>query len=143
MGEAEKATEFFMDGWNCSQSVLAAFHEEAGLTREAAFNLGRPYGGGIARQAKVCGAVNGAVLALGCLCAKGESEKEARGTVYTAVNELFRRFDERFGSCDCKGLLDFDISKPEEHKQAVEGNVFKTVCPDFVQFAVDTVKDLK
>ena len=50
--------------YNCAQSVLATFAPEIGLTEEEAFRLGGPFGAGMHRGS-VCGALTGALMALG------------------------------------------------------------------------------
>ena len=39
MNKKEKAVEYFKDNLHCSQSVLAAFAKECGITEEQAFRL--------------------------------------------------------------------------------------------------------
>ena len=40
MTHKEKAVQYYQDGYLCSQSVLAAYAEEYGLTEELALKLG-------------------------------------------------------------------------------------------------------
>ena len=42
MDKRELATNYFLEGYNCAQAVVLAFHEEAGLDREQAFRLPLP-----------------------------------------------------------------------------------------------------
>ena len=39
MTHAEKARELFMEGYNCSQSVVGAFAQELGMEKETAMKL--------------------------------------------------------------------------------------------------------
>ena len=66
MDHKEKALNYFSLELHCSQSVLAAFAEECGITEEQALKLGSCFGGGM-RKGEVCGAVTGALMALGLL----------------------------------------------------------------------------
>ena len=59
----EKAIEYFEDHLHCSQSVLAAFAEECGITEEQAFRLGSCFGSGM-RKGNVCGACTGALMVI-------------------------------------------------------------------------------
>jgi hypothetical protein len=43
----ENAVALFKEGYNCSQSVVAAYAEEYGLTREQALKISASFGGGI------------------------------------------------------------------------------------------------
>lgn len=50
MNKADKAESLFRTGYNCSQSVYAAFAEELGITVEEAAKKSKPVRSGI-RQA--------------------------------------------------------------------------------------------
>ena len=65
MSKIDTAVSGFKEGFNCAQSVLSAFSEELGLTRETALKIACPFGGGMARQAETCGAVTGAFMVIG------------------------------------------------------------------------------
>ena len=54
-----KAVALFKEGYNCSQSVVAAFADEYGFTREQALRMAASFGGGIGRMRETCGAACG------------------------------------------------------------------------------------
>ena len=54
---SERARLNFEQGYNCAQSVLCAFADELGLTKEEAAKLASSFGGGLGRQRELCGAV--------------------------------------------------------------------------------------
>ena len=58
----QKAVELFKSGYNCSQSVVAAFADMYGFTQEQALRMGASFGGGIGRMRETCGAACGMVL---------------------------------------------------------------------------------
>ena len=53
----ELACKYFTDGYNCAQSVFAAFHKEMGLSESTALKMSSAFGGGMGRLREVCGAV--------------------------------------------------------------------------------------
>ena len=57
MNKADKAESLFRTGYNCSQSVYAAFAEELGITVEEAAKKASPFGAGFGKLREVCGAV--------------------------------------------------------------------------------------
>ena len=59
----QKAVELFKSGYNCSQSVVAAFADMYGFTQEQALRMGASFGGGIGRMRETCGAACGMFLA--------------------------------------------------------------------------------
>ena len=52
----EKAVALFKEGFNCSQSVVAAFADKYGFTQEQALKMSASFGGGIGRMRETCGA---------------------------------------------------------------------------------------
>ena len=69
MSKVDDAVATFKTGFNCAQSVLAAFGPELGLSCEQCLRMACAFGGGIARQGRICGAVSGALMVIGL---KGE-----------------------------------------------------------------------
>ena len=52
----QKAVELFKSGYNCSQSVVAAFADMYGFTQEQSLRMAASFGGGIGRMRETCGA---------------------------------------------------------------------------------------
>ena len=65
MNRAETAVATFKGGFNCSQAVLSVFCEELGLDKETAARIAGGFGGGIGHLGETCGAVTGAIMAMG------------------------------------------------------------------------------
>ena len=106
MNHADRAHELFLEGYNCSQAVFCAFCDLTGLEIGIAARLASSFGGGMGRLREVCGAVSGALLALGML--RGYSDPQdpaAKAAHYRLVQEYARRFRERNGSIVCRELL--------------------------------------
>lgn len=61
----EKAVELFKSGYNCSQSVVAAFADMYGFTEEQSLRMSASFGGGIGRMRQTCGAACGMFLLAG------------------------------------------------------------------------------
>ena len=61
MNKADSAEELFRMGYNCSQSVYAAFAEDLGMSVEEAAKRASPFGAGFGKLREVCGAVSGMV----------------------------------------------------------------------------------
>ena len=137
---AEIATTVFSQNFNCSQSVFSAFAGQLGMDRETALKLASPFGGGMARRGEVCGAVSGALLALGL--ARGADEPAGKEEIYRLSQEFMRQFEEKHTSVLCRDLIACDISTPAGHQAAAERRVFKTICPRLVQDAVEIAQKL-
>ena len=109
----EKAVELFKEGYNCSQSVVAAFADLYGFTPEQALKVSASFGGGIGRMRQTCGAACGlfmlAGLETGCTEGKDREGKEAN---YKVVQELAEEFRKRNGSLICAELLGLSKTAP-------------------------------
>ena len=62
--QGDAAYAWFLQGYNCSQSVVTAFAPQLGLTEEMALRLSAGFGAGIGRMREVCGAFCGVVTVL-------------------------------------------------------------------------------
>lgn len=107
--KGEAAMELFYQGYNCSQSVAAAFCEETGISRETMLRLSVGFGGGMGRLREVCGAVSGVVLVLGLLY--GNDSPACKMELYPIVQQLAGQYRAEQGSIVCKELL--GLNKPE------------------------------
>ncbi len=54
---AETASEKFLSGFNCAQSVLWTFAPRLGLDPDTALKIACGFGAGMGRREEVCGAV--------------------------------------------------------------------------------------
>lgn len=104
-GREKQAVRNFADGCNCAQSVVLAYADVLGLTREQAAMVSVGFGGGIGRLRDNCGAFSAAVMLCGALEGPEGAEKEHRPQTYARVQEVYRRFVERCGSICCAELL--------------------------------------
>ncbi len=103
---AEKARNYFLDGYNCSQSVFLAFCDLTGFDEKTALLVSSSFGGGMGRLREVCGAVSGMFMAAGVLYGytdpKAGSEKMEH---YKRIQELAASFKERNTSIVCRDIL--------------------------------------
>ena len=63
----EIARKYFLEGYNCTQSVVLAFQDVLDIEREALLRMASSFGGGMGRLREVCGAVSGMFMLAGCL----------------------------------------------------------------------------
>jgi len=74
-----KAVALFKEGYNCSQSVVTAFADLYGFTREQALHMSASFGGGIGRMRETCGAACGMFLLAGLeKCAIEGKDRESK-----------------------------------------------------------------
>ena len=143
MERVKIATEMFNEGFNCGQSILAAFGPGLGLDRRSALRLGSPLGGGLARTGGTCGAAMGALLVLGLRNGHTDAEDDDQNDLCRAeVQEFLRRFGVGRGGITCPEILTADLSQPGELDRAMEEGLFEKSCPDAVRKAAEILVDL-
>lgn len=138
----ERAIEYFAAKMHCSQSVLAAFSEECGISEEQAFRLGSCFGSGM-RKGEVCGACTGALMVLGFLYGETHLGNKEERELSNRINDLMMsRFKEENGSYICNDLLGYDISTQEGRQKARNEGLFTEFCPKMVASAVDILEGI-
>lgn len=100
MTRAERAKEYFLKGYNCSQAVMLAFADDHGTPRDILEQIALPMGGGMGRLRETCGGVTGAAMTIGLLF-----PELSKSETYALVQELARRFRAKNGSYNCGELL--------------------------------------
>jgi len=141
---SETAAAMVAGNWNCAQSVLGVFCAELKLDRETAMKLASGFGAGIARRQEVCGAVSGAIMAIGMKHGQArEDDKAAKETAYRLSRELLERFQAEFGSCLCRELLPgIDLATTAGHERYKAEGWSEKICRPCVRFAVHILEEI-
>ena len=106
----DQAIALFFEGYNCSQSVFAAYADLFGMDKKTALRVSASFGGGIGRMREVCGAASGMFLVAGMLTGATEGKDQvAKKKNYEVVQSLAAEFKkENGGSYICRELLGLD-----------------------------------
>ena len=111
-----KAVSLFKSGYNCAQSVAAAFADMYGFTEEQALRMSASFGGGIGRMRQTCGAACGMFLLAGLENGSTDAQdRDGKAANYALVQELAEEFKRRNGSLICAELL--GLKTPEGSAQ--------------------------
>lgn len=137
------AKELFEKGYNCSQSVFAAFCDETGLDFETALKLSSSFGGGMGRLREVCGAVTAMFMIVGLKYGYTSPQNdELKAEHYKLVQMLAFKFQEHNGSYICRELLGLegaDDPVPETRSQ----KYYQTrPCSSLVEYAAELMDEL-
>lgn len=119
---------YFRQGLNCSECVLRTFMDiyEADLPQEI-ICMATGFGGGMGHTKNTCGAITGAVLALGIKKGRrdpfgpkeemGARIKQLQGEIYPVFGQMIEEMEAHFGTLICKEMSqqfdDFE-SKPRK-----------------------------
>ena len=142
MTRPEIAVENFMKGCNCSQSVISAFAEDLGMSRDTAMCISEGFGGGMGRMRSVCGAVSAMFMACGLKLSKGDpKDTETRALIYKTVQEMAAEFKEKYGTIVCAELLKGISTSSGSVPTTRDAKFYKErPCAQFVEYAAEIVE---
>lgn len=136
----EKAYNLFKSGFNCSQSVAAAFADELGLTEEQALKVSASFGAGIGRMRETCGAACGMFILAGLKYGATEAtDREKKGENYKIVQELAEKFKEKNGFLKCRDLLGLTPNLKEGTQPSERNSEYyaKRPCAEIIRNAAE------
>ena len=99
-------------GWACAESVVATLAERQGIHSDLIPAMATGFCGGVSRRGGMCGAVSGAVMAIGMANGR-RSAAASREPNYAATQALVDGFVKAFGSTNCLDLLGLALDTEE------------------------------
>jgi len=141
---SDTAKELFERGYNCAQSVFAAFCDETGLDMDEALRLSSSFGGGMGRLREVCGAVTAIFMIAGLKFGYADPlDKEAKAEHYRLIQSLANEFKEKNGSFICRELLGLPEGADEPAPAARTQGYYDTrPCGRLVECAAGMIDEL-
>ena len=142
MSNVDKAVALF-DRFNCAQSVFAACGAGDGMSEQMCLIVAGPFGGGMGRMGETCGALTGALMALGVRHGQemATDPAQARGPLYERVARLANAFREQNGALTCRELTGCDLRTPEGQEQFKARDLHHTLCRKLVASAAQLVEE--
>ena len=139
--QGDAAYAWFLKGYNCSQSVVAAFAPQLGLTEETALRLSAGFGAGIGRMREVCGAFCGVVTVLSMVYADPTDPKD-KSRMYALVQQAAEQYRacNGGGSIICRELLAKAGAAPAGGTAAEDRTAEyykKRPCPELCRICAD------
>lgn len=139
--QGDAAYAWFLKGYNCSQSVVAAFAPQLGLTEEMALRLSAGFGAGIGRMREVCGAFCGVVTVLSMVYADPADPKD-KSRMYALVQQAAEQYRacNGGGSIICRELLAKAGAAPAGGTAAEDRTADyykKRPCPELCRLCAD------
>ncbi len=142
MDKGQIAVDTFNNNYNCAQATFSTFAEELGLDRNTALKIASGFGGGL-NDGEVCGAVTGALMAIGLKYGfYQQNDLERKAIANEKAREFIAKFKENNGSIICKEILKYNPSFASDKLKIQELNLFKLICPRMVADAVEIVQGM-
>lgn len=143
MNKADLAFHRLKNGYSCSQSVFSVFAEDLGLDKAVAMKVSSPFGGGIAGMGRTCGAVIGALMALGLKYDSADaSQKHEEKEINKYAESFLGRIKSEAGTLTCRDILGVDLGMPDGFKTAEEKGLFEKNCPPFIKLVIESADDI-
>jgi len=140
-GLRQSAEALWAEGFFCAESVLLAVTRDQGIESDLLPAVASAFCSGQARTCGPCGALSGALMAVGAVLGR-RSEKDAMDAVYAAAGQLIEKFEGEFGSRDCRQLLDgCDLGTPEGQVMFRERG-FMARCRNFTGRAAEMAREV-
>ena len=139
----QHASDNFLKGFNCSQSVFSAFAPSFGLSEEFALKLSCSMGAGMGRMREVCGAVSAMALIVSLVNGNTDPENtDAKTENYRTVRMLADLFRRKRNTILCRELLGLEPGKsqpvPEERTRAYYES---RPCPEKIADAAEILEN--
>ena len=142
MDNKQKALDIFSKQFNCAQAAFGALAEEAGIDRETALKTAACFGGGM-RCGEVCGAVTGALMALGMRFGSAkENDPDRKAAANKRAIAFLEKFKAKNGTILCKELLGYNPSVPEDAEKIKELGLHDKVCNQAILDAVEIAEEI-
>jgi C_GCAxxG_C_C family probable redox protein len=108
----EKVEKYYTVYQTCSQGTLASLNDQFRLNANETVTAIKLFAGGIAGKGETCGAVTGALLAIGFnFEVKNKVDTENAGSSMTHGRMFFERFTKEFGSTRCREIMKYQYGQ--------------------------------
>ncbi len=132
---AQRSAALFDSGFFCAESVLQAIGEARDVGCKLIPQIATGFCSGVARSCGMCGAVSGAILAIGLAMGRTSADESVDG-VYKAVRIVLDGFESEFGSSNCQSLLGCDLGTEDGQLFFQERELYAT-CRTYVARATE------
>lgn len=136
----------------CAQMTLKAIQEVLNLGNQGVFRAASALSGGVARSGEVCGALLGAIMAIGLAMGRSRLEVTSDSIEYNRAMEagknVFDEFNMRIGAVRCKDIhvklfgRVYNLRDPKESEEFVRsGAIYRcsSICGIAARIAVETI----
>ncbi len=103
-----RCVELLDQGYFCAEAVLLAIAESKGIRSDLIPKIATGFSTGIGKTGGLCGALIGGILVINIFTGRSSAQESTRKN-FGLVKQLINRFEKKYGSSDCKGLLGCDL----------------------------------
>ena len=122
----QSAAVYHAQGFNCAQSVACALAPEVGMDSAVASRAAEGFGAGMGGMSETCGAISGALIALGWTSGRGMDTPVNKKATYQLSRQVVDAFREKNGSTVCREIKGIGCDHPPLRS-----------CPGCIDDAID------
>jgi len=123
---------FLSDKRTCVEAMLLPGAEALDIENPLLADIGLGLASGIGRQGRTCGVILGAAMVAGLAVGRKEwGHAKKKKAALAAVAKMFREFENRHGSTDCRTLTGLDLATTEGRAKHKAGGR-QRICSRFV-----------
>ncbi|MCC9295119.1 C-GCAxxG-C-C family (seleno)protein [Clostridium sp. MT-14] len=115
----KRVLELHKEGYNCAESIVKAINEEK--ETNIPVSVASPFGSGMT-VGSTCGAVTGALMALGSI--RGRKTSKESNETRKITKEVINKVKEKYGTFECSELKKKGIS-----------------CDEIIEYAYDILRE--
>jgi C_GCAxxG_C_C family probable redox protein len=141
----QRSLELFRSGFFCAESVLLAIAESQGIQSDLIPRIATGFCSGISRTGGICGTVSGAIMGIN-LVAGRNSPAESIEVSYTLTQELISRFEQKYGSLNCRQLIGCDLTTEAGQRYFMENHLMERClqyAEDATSMAISLIAELQ
>jgi C_GCAxxG_C_C family probable redox protein len=113
--------------------VLLSVTESKNIQSDLIPKIATGFCGGLSHTCGLCGAVSGAIMAIGLFTGRNNSKDSSKKN-YAAVQKLIDEFEGKFSSTNCKELIGCDLGTKEGQKKFKANNLMPK-CSQYTEEA--------
>ena len=136
----QRSRELFRSGFFCAESVLQAIAESQGIQSNLIPSIATGFCSGISRTGGMCGAVSGAIMGIDLVTGRN-SPAESLEVNYALIQKLISRFENQYGSINCRQLIGCDLATESGQRYFMENHLMES-CLQYAEGATSMVLSL-
>src|SRR5512141_1446591 len=121
---SQRSPELFRSGFFCAESVLLAIAESQGIQSDLIPKIATGFCSGISRTGGMCGAVSGAMMGINLVTGRNLPTESLENN-YKLVQQLINRFENQFGSANCRQLIGCNLATEAGQQYFMENNLLE------------------
>lgn len=143
MKRKELAKKYFLEGYNCIQSVVLPFKDVISIEEKELLRTISPFGGGISRLRETCGVVSAIAIIIGNIYGYDDpSDYESKKKVYEITQMLIKKFEDKYQSLSCRDLLGLKYKHDSPIPSVRNNDFFKSrPCLQYIEYSAEIIEE--